>query len=193
MRFVLFIFAAIGALAALVTILAYCGITSDRLKTHMVLTALPSVWWLVAALCLFVSSFGLSVYGMYRANRLIPVAESPRESRRLLIERWRAMVTEVHAKTQKSRRPRPVREVLEAHHAFPSIRPYLSEESKNGLHGRMFVVSPSGSAMDGALHYILDDIDRMEREWACANCQLFSSTADLALPVALLADEGVFY
>jgi hypothetical protein len=58
-----------------------------------------------------------------------------------------------------------VTHLLEAHPSFPSIRPYLSEESREPLYKRVFIVPPSASAMDGLLHSILDDIERMEREW----------------------------
>jgi hypothetical protein len=112
MRFLVFIFAAIGAVAGIVTILLYFGISSDRLRIHMALPALPSVWWLVAAVCLFITSFGLSGYGLYRVRSR---AEFPADTRRLLIERWRVMVNEVHGETRTEGNRKSVTELLEAH------------------------------------------------------------------------------
>lgn len=187
MRKFLFVFGAIQAIAGLITILAFFGFKSQDLQVHLTMTALPSIWWLVAAILLFIGSFSLSGYGLYKLSlsqrTAMPAATPPmsQDARRALIERWRAMITEVHRTTRATppRRaplaasvelppepePKSVTELLESHPAFPSIRAYLSDKSKTSLHGRVMVVAPSGSAMDGKLHYILDDIDRLEREW----------------------------
>jgi hypothetical protein len=81
-----------------------------------------------------------------------------------LIKTWRAMVTDVHTKVQKRGSKESVMKLLEAHPAFPSMRPYLSERSKGPLHSNILIVAPRGSTMDGLLHSILDDIERMEKD-----------------------------
>jgi peptidoglycan hydrolase CwlO-like protein len=71
----LFIFAAIQAVGALVAILAYFGISSERLKIQITLTALPSVWWLIGAVMLFLGSVSFSGYGLYKYTRRQPQPE----------------------------------------------------------------------------------------------------------------------
>lgn len=61
-----FIFATIAAVAGVVTILTYFGITSERLNIHVPFTPLPSGWLLIAAILLCLSSIVLSGYGFYK-------------------------------------------------------------------------------------------------------------------------------
>ena len=90
---------------------------------------------------------------------------SPRDERQALIASWRAMVTDVHLKRIKNY-GKPVIQVLEAHPSFPSLRPYLRDDARRTiLDGRTAVVARDGSAMDGKLHILLDEIDRLEHEW----------------------------
>lgn len=64
----LFVFSAIQAVASLGMILVYFGIIPDRPNIHVTLTALPSVWWLVAAFVLFLGSMSFTLYGFYRSK-----------------------------------------------------------------------------------------------------------------------------
>jgi hypothetical protein len=99
-----------------------------------------------------------------RIFRHRPPVGTSTAARQLLIERSRAMVTDVHNKARATRNKKTVKEHLEAHRDFPAVRQYLSERSKDAIWGRIAVVAPE-STMDGTLHSILEDIDRLEQEW----------------------------
>jgi hypothetical protein len=92
------------------------------------------------------------------------VDDELRRQRQALICAWRAMVTTIHTRMQVPGNKSTTTELLERHSAFPSIRTHLSERSKQAL-GNTIIVPPDGSTMGGALHSILDDIDRTENEW----------------------------
>ena len=65
----LFAFSAIQAVASLGTIFVYFGIIPASSTIHLTFTALPSIWWFVAALALFFGSISFAIYGLYRTNK----------------------------------------------------------------------------------------------------------------------------
>jgi hypothetical protein len=86
--------------------------------------------------------------------------------RRESIRKWRDMVTMVHKQTREERnRGRNVTELLELHPDFLSIRPHLSKSSQDVVWGRSFITSEAASTMDTKLVVVLQDIERLEREW----------------------------
>jgi hypothetical protein len=126
--------------------------------------ALPNtVGWLIVGITFIAASF-LAWRREYEQARAVQTTRSPREERQARIARWRRMVMETHIAMQRQRN-KTVTELLERHPDFPSIRSHLSERSKEGLSGRRLILRPDQSTMDGALHSILDDIDRMEDAW----------------------------
>jgi hypothetical protein len=88
---------------------------------------------------------------------------SPRAQ--VLIQRWRNMVSEIHAQMLTRGNRDSIASLLEAHSTFPSIRPFLSERSQAAIWGSVSMVPPDQSSMPDALHSILEDIDRMEEKW----------------------------
>jgi len=91
--------------------------------------------------------------------------ESSGAERRALIDSWRVMVTEIHAKTRDWANKKTVTELLESHPDFPSIGSYLSERSKAAIFRQVSIIPAEDSTMPGALQSISDDIDRLERRW----------------------------
>jgi hypothetical protein len=88
--------------------------------------------------------------------------------RREQIREWRRMVTEVHSKQLEithNGELASMTALLEQHPAFLSLRPLLSAETKRFLWGRTYLVPPGSSTMDGRLHAVLTDIERLEKEW----------------------------
>lgn len=48
---------------------------------------------------------------------------------------------------------------------FLKVRPYLSSDTLRSFGGRTVVLPPAGRVHDGLAYRILDDLDRIEREW----------------------------
>jgi hypothetical protein len=83
-----------------------------------------------------------------------------------LIANWRTMVTDVRKLSRDQ--GRSTADVIVEHPAFPSIRPYLGEQAKNILNTSRFLLGSltiNRAVMDTFLDYVLDDIDRMAKEW----------------------------
>jgi len=86
-------------------------------------------------------------------------------SRRSLIERWRTMVTVIHAASRATGNEKTVWDLLEADRDFLSLLPHLTARTREAISRRITIVSPDHSTMYGTLCSILDDIDRLERRW----------------------------
>ncbi len=102
---------------------------------------------------------------------LAPTIEMLEQSRRELFQKrerliasWRAMVTEAHAKKQANP-ARTIIGVIEEHPSYLSLRPYLSQEVKDVIAGRLILQKEGRSTMSGLLHRINDIVDEMERRW----------------------------
>ena len=100
-----------------------------------------------------------------------PVPDDETRRRRIdLVCSWRAMVTDVNRQyleqgDYKSEKFQNMTALLESHRSFPSLRPYLSQETKSTIWGNTIFVHPSQSSMIGELHCVLQDIDDIEKKW----------------------------
>jgi hypothetical protein len=88
--------------------------------------------------------------------------------RRDLIAKWRKMVEE--ASRERDNNARSVKEILERHRDFYSLRPHLRQKARRALYsGMMFV---AGTSVDPALYYIIEDIAEMKKIGACLKLNL---------------------
>jgi len=76
------------------------------------------------------------------------------EKQAALITSWRQMVIDVRRAVDRN--DVTVDYALHQHQAFPSIRPYLSEDTKDAI---------SKLRAEQSLEGTMDDIDRKEQEW----------------------------
>lgn len=79
------------------------------------------------------------------------------------IARWRAMVNEIHNTVTD---PREIVPAIVAHPDFPSLRPHLGEKSRALCDGAIDA-SPRrmGDPMAPILRSLLDDVDKLAKEW----------------------------
>ena len=96
------------------------------------------------------------------------------KERQALIIEWRSMVTEVHNQ-MKTSEENSAAKLLEAHTSFLSLRPFLSQETRDGLFGNSIIVPPKKSTMVGSLHSLLDDVENVEKQWGLTS----SSASDM--------------
>lgn len=79
------------------------------------------------------------------------------------IGKWRNMVNEVIKKQDEDENNIKAAVYLERHKDYYSLRPHLSKKTFSELcRARSFTL---GSTISPPLKFILDDIDRLEKEW----------------------------
>ena len=85
------------------------------------------------------------------------------EYKRSLIIKWRNMINEVIKEKDEDENNIKAAVYLERHKDYYSLKPHLSEDTFYELcRARSFKV---GSTISPPLRFILNDIDRLEREW----------------------------
>ena len=85
------------------------------------------------------------------------------ERKRSLIIKWRNMVNEVIKKQDEDENNTKAAVYLERHKDYYDLKPHLSKETFYQLcRARSFEV---GSTISPPLRFILNDIDRLEKEW----------------------------
>jgi len=113
---------------------------------------------------------GSNVHDVHIYSSLEKPAPASETERRQLIGRWRKMVMTINKQTRmKKNASRSVTSLLEMNPDFLTLKPYLSERSKDSVYGRTTIVPPDQSEMSGALWALLDDIERLERSWGLAH------------------------
>ena len=85
------------------------------------------------------------------------------EHRRNLIARWRKMVHDVATQYDKKQGSLSISALLERHEDYYSLRPHLSHETIRQIARTTTFIA--GSTISTPLKLILDEIDRIEKEW----------------------------
>jgi hypothetical protein len=86
--------------------------------------------------------------------------------REALIKSWRGMVYRIHRDmTRPGAESKPTVAWLKEHPEFLSLKPHLDDQVISTLYGRVWVSSLPNSSLEGSLHRVLQDIDRIEEEW----------------------------
>ena len=85
------------------------------------------------------------------------------EHRRNLIARWRKMVHEVANQYDETQQNLSTSTLLERHEDYYSLRPHLPHETIRQIARTTTFIA--GSTISTPLKFILDDIDRIEKEW----------------------------
>jgi hypothetical protein len=85
--------------------------------------------------------------------------------REALIAKWRAMVFDVHRQLNAGPGDVSTTQLLEDNLDFLTFRPYMSDHTHGAIYGRMMVVPPSQSTMNGGLLCILRDVDALAKQW----------------------------
>jgi len=85
------------------------------------------------------------------------------EYKRSLVVKWRNMINEVIKEKDEDENNIKAAVYLERHKDYYSLKPHLSEETIHQLcRATKFTV---GSTISPPLRFILNDIDRLEKEW----------------------------
>ncbi len=86
---------------------------------------------------------GSNVRDVHIYSSLEKPAPTSETERRQLIERWRKMVMTIHIQTRmKKNESLSVTSLLEVNPDFLTVKPYLSQQSKESVYGRMMIVPP---------------------------------------------------
>ena len=85
------------------------------------------------------------------------------EYRRSLIARWRKMVHEAADQHDDTKKDVSTSTLLERHEDYYSLRPHLPHETITQIARTTTFIA--GSTISTPLKLILDDIDRLEKEW----------------------------
>jgi hypothetical protein len=103
------------------------------------------------------------VVACFRLAGIIKEQKSNTEPRRSLIARWRKMVHEVASHHNDTQQDISTYALLERHEDYYSLRPHLPHETiRQTARTTTFI---AGSTISTPLKLILDDIDRLEKEW----------------------------
>jgi hypothetical protein len=116
---------------------------------------------------------GLTPTPVQSPRPTVEILEANRKERQAkreqLIAAWRGMVHAVHNEMHELALrglSQPIAASLESHPEFLTLLPHLREGTRRAIYGRIALVAPENSSMDGALHAVLDDIAMIERDWA---------------------------
>lgn len=110
---------------------------------------------LILSLALFVACLSLVGKIRERNNNI--------EHRRNLIARWRKMVHDVATQHDETQENISTSTLLERHEDYYSLRPHLPHETIRQIARTTTFIA--GSTISTPLKLILDDIDRLEKEW----------------------------
>ncbi|HHT9139114.1 MAG TPA: hypothetical protein ACFYEK_17965 [Candidatus Wunengus sp. YC60] len=132
--------------------------TKQELPTLYLLQLGLSVILTLAALSAFII---VLVVLRYKEGKSINTVNTDVEHKRFLIAQWRKMVKEINRNHEVTNTP--VANLLERHESYYSLRPHLSQKTVGEVAGVRTVIA--GSTIGSPLKFILDDIDRLEKEW----------------------------
>jgi hypothetical protein len=130
------------------------------------IVSLPTPLWATIALvllcCLYTYVKAGQIQAMLKATDQSSNNPPPDiEYRRQLIATWRKMVKEINRDHDLTNTP--VANLLERHESYYSLKPHLSQKTIGEIACVRTVIA--GSTIGSPLKFILDDIDRIEREW----------------------------